>query len=338
MTGTPKDMTEAPNPQAVLSEVLRRVRLSSAVFLRGEFAAPWAFSSADAATIAAVLAPGAKRLVLLHIALEGAFRITLPSGETAVAQQGEAVVLPYCDVHTMGFPALDNAVPVVELLPMPPWSELPVVARIDGGGEPTRVMCGYLHCDDMLFDPLLQALPRLIHVPIANTPASQWREASIRYALEAASRPGASELCARIPELVLIDCLEQYASTLSVDRTGWLAALRDPVVGRALALMHAQPTEDWTVERLAQQLAVSRSVFADRFTQSVGQPPMKYLAQWRLQLAADLVRTTELGIAEIAGRVGYDSEAAFSRAFKRQFGASPASWRGAADTVEVDAP
>jgi AraC-like DNA-binding protein len=337
MTGTPKDMTEAPNPHAVLTEVLRRVRLSSAVFIRGEFQAPWAFESADAATLASVVAPGAKRLVLLHICLEGEFRITLPTGETAVARQGEAVVLPYCDVHTMGFPELGDPLLIAELLPMPPWDELPVVCRIENGGPRARVMCGYLHCDDMLFDPLLQALPRLIHVPIANTPAAQWREASVRYALEAASRPGASELCARIPELVLIDCLEQYASTLEVDRAGWLAALRDPVVGRALALMHAQPTEDWTVERLAQQLAVSRSVFADRFTQAVGQPPMKYLAQWRLQLAADLVRTTELGIAEIAGRVGYDSEAAFSRAFKRQFGASPATWRGGADTVELDA-
>jgi AraC family transcriptional regulator, alkane utilization regulator len=328
MTGTPEHMTETPNPHAVLSEVLRRVRLASAVFLRGEFAAPWAFVSATSQVLAQVVAPAARRLVLMHVAVEGAFRITLDTGETAEVRQGEAVVLPYCDVHTMGYPELAAPVPIVELLPMPPWTELPVTARIDGGGAPSRVMCGYLHCDDMLFDPLLRALPRLIHVPAAAGPAAQWREASVRYALEAAAKPGASELCARIPELVLIDCLEQYAASLTVDRAGWLGALRDPVVGRALALMHAQPTEDWTVEGLAQRLAVSRSVFADRFTQLIGLPPMKYLAQWRLQLAADLVRTTELGIAEIAGRVGYDSEAAFSRAFKRQFGASPASWRG----------
>jgi AraC-like DNA-binding protein len=315
----------------VLSEVLRRVRLASAVFLRGEFSAPWSFLSADMATLAQIVAPTAKRLVLMHLALEGRFQIKLETGETAHVEQGEAVVLPYCDTHTMGSPDISAPVHIGTLIPMPPWTELPVTARIDGGGNPTRVMCGYLHCDDMLFDPMLRALPRLIHVHAANTPAAQWREASLRYALEQTARPGASELCARIPELVLVDCLEQYAETLSVDRTGWLAALRDPVVGRALALMHAQPIEDWTVERLAQQIAVSRSVLADKFTHAIGLPPMKYLAQWRLQLAADLVRTTELGVAEIASRVGYDSEAAFSRAFKRQFGASPAAMRGAPD-------
>lgn len=332
MTGTPNDMTETPNPnaQAVLTEVLRRVRLSSAVFLRGEFGAPWSWVSADSAMLAAVVAPGAKRLVLLHVALEGSFHIALATGESAHIQQGEAVVLPYCDVHTMGFPSVDQPQEMVKLLPMPPWSELPVTVRIDGEGQVCRAMCGYLHCDDMLFDPLLQALPRLIHVRAANTPSAQWREASLRYALGQASKPGASELCARIPELVLIDCLEQFAASLTVDRAGWLGALRDPVIGRALALMHAQPIEEWTVERLAQQIGVSRSVLADRFTEAIGQPPMKYLAQWRLQLAADLVRTTELGVAEIASRVGYESEAAFSRAFKRQFGASPATLRGAA--------
>jgi AraC family transcriptional regulator, alkane utilization regulator len=326
-------MTETPNPQAVLSEVLRRVRLASAVFLRGEFAAPWAFLSADAATLAQVLAPGAKRLVLMHLAVEGSFRINLETGETAEVAQGEAVVLPYCDVHMMGSPRCEHPIPIVQLVPMPPWTTLPVTARIDGGGAPTRVMCGYLHCDDILFDPMLQALPRLIHVRAGNQGAAQWREASLRYALEQAAVPGASELCSRIPELVLVDCLQQFASTLSSERTGWLAALRDPTIGRALALMHAQPTEDWTVENLAQRIAVSRSVLADRFTQLVGQPPMKYLAQWRLQMAADLVRTSELSISEIAGRVGYDSEAAFSRAFKRQFGASPANLRGGVDVV-----
>ena len=333
MTGTPNDMTEAPNPLPVLAEVLRRVRLSSAVFLRGEFGAPWAFMSTDAATLAQIVAPGARRLILMHLALEGSFRIALPSGESVEAGPGDAVVLPYCDVHVMGYPESSVPVPIAELLPMPPWTELPVTARIDGGGQRTRVMCGYLHCDDMLFDPMLQALPRLIHVRASDGPAAQWREASLRYALEQAARPGASELCARIPELVLVDCLEQYAATLP-SATGWLAALRDPVVGRVLALMHAQPTEDWTVERLAQQIAVSRSVLADRFVQAIGLPPMKYLVQWRLRIAADLVRNSRLGIAEIAGRVGYESEAAFSRAFKRQFGASPASFRGAAHGEE----
>src|SRR5687768_7969200 len=241
MTRTPPDLTEAPKPNELLADVLRRVRLSSAVFLRGEFTSPWAFESCDAPTLASVVAPGAKRLVLMHVALEGDFTITLSSGESATVRQGEAVVLPYCDVHTMGHPDLVKPVPVVNILPMPPWQELPVVARIEGGGAPTRVMCGYLHCDDILFDPMLRALPRLIHVHKSTGPAAQWREASVRYALEAASRPGASELCARIPELVLVDCLQQYAASLPEERGGWLAALKDPVVAKALALMHMDP-------------------------------------------------------------------------------------------------
>ena len=327
MTRAPNDLTGTPNPTDILSDVLRRLRLASAVFLRGEFAAPWAFRSTDAATLAQIVAPGAQRLVLLHLALEGSFHITLPGGETALVQAGEAVVLPYCDEHVMGFPPAEPPVFIGELLPALPWAELPVVARIDGGGSPTRVMCGYLHCDDLLFDPLLRALPRLIHVHRSTGPAAEWRQASLRYALEAAARPGASPLSARIPELVLIDCLQQYAETRAPEHGGWLGALRDPVVGRTLGLMHGDPGHPWTVASLAQKTAVSRSILAERFTQAIGVPPMRYLALWRLRLAADLVRSTRLGMAEIALRVGYESEAAFSRAFKRTYGVAPAGWR-----------
>src|SRR5690606_34820116 len=123
----------------------------------------WAFLSTDAETIAQMVAPGAKQLVLLHLAVEGSFRITIASGESALVQPGEAVVLPYCDVHSMGFPDHASPVPIVELLPAPPW-ELPVVCRSEGGGTRTRVLCGYLHCDDLLFNPVLRALPRLVHV------------------------------------------------------------------------------------------------------------------------------------------------------------------------------
>ncbi len=312
-----------------LREVLSRVRVSSAVFLRGQFSAPWSFVSTDEALLASVVAPTAKRLVLLHLAVEGSFRITLdPDDEGVLVQPGEAAILPYCDVHWMGYPTIADAKVITELIPPPPWSEFPLVASLENGGQPARVLCGYLHCDDLLFDPILRALPRLIHVTGRSGAAAEWREASLRYVVaQLGAQTGMADLLARIPELVLVDCLQQYAETLAPDRTGWLASLEDPVVGRALRLMHATPTDDWTVERLAKECAVSRSVLADRFTLAIGLPPMRYLAQWRLQLAADLVRTTALGIAEIGTRVGYDSEAAFSRAFKRQFGVAPALWR-----------
>jgi AraC-like DNA-binding protein len=322
MTRNPNLLPEAPD---LLADVLGKVRLQSAIFLRGDFSAPWAFTSTDAATLAQVVAPRARRLILLHLAVEGGFRITLESGEEAVAAPGDAVVLPYCDTHTMGYPDHSTAVPIVGLLPMPPWNELPVVCRIVGGGAPTRVLCGYLHCEDLLFDPMLRALPRLIHLRPRTGPAAAWREASLRYIAEA----GSDDLLARLPELVLIDCLRQYAESLPEEQTGWLASLRDPIVGRALALLHAEPAEPWTVDELAKRVAASRSLLAERFTTAIGQSPMRYLARWRLQLASELMRGGDLGVAEVAARVGYESEAAFSRAFKREHGVSPAQWRDA---------
>jgi AraC-like DNA-binding protein len=328
MAEAPRDMTETLKlpVSPLIEDVLRRVRLASAVYLHGDFAAPWSLCSADQEALAQLVAPGAKRLVVLHLAVEGSFRIALPTSETALVESGEAVVLPYCDVHSMGSPEIANPVPAVTLLPKRPWTELPVEARIDGGGAKTRIMCGFLHCDDMLFDPILRALPRLIHLRSTGS-AAQWREASLRYTLERASLPGGAELLARIPEMVLVDCLRQYVEAIPPAQTGWLAALKDPLVGPAIARLHAAPAETWNVTRLAHELAVSRSLLAERFTEAIGQPPMRYLAHWRMQLAADFLRTTTLSLAEIATRVGYESEAAFSRAFKRRFASSPATWR-----------
>ena len=265
--------------------------------------------------------------MLLHLAVEGSFRITLHSGETALVAPGEAVVLPYCDVHTMGFPEDVEPVPVVQLLPHPPWTELPVVARINGGGVTTQMVCGYLDCDDVLFDRSCARCRGLIHLRATSGSAAQWREASLRYSVERAAFPGNGPLSVRILETVLVDCLFQYATDAAPTQTGWFAALADPLLGHALTRLHAAPGDRWTVGRLAGELAVSRSILADRFTEMVGQPPMRYLAQWRLQLASDLLRSTDDSLAEIADRIGYESEAAFSRAFKRRFAASPAIWR-----------
>jgi AraC family transcriptional regulator, alkane utilization regulator len=271
---------------------------------------------------------GARSLVLFHVAVEGVFTIKLDSGEQATAQPGNAVVLPYCDKHAMGFPDDAPPVPIASLLPMPPWAEMPVV-RHGGGGARTRILCGYLHCDDLLFNPVLQALPRLIHVRPSSPEAAHWRETSLRYVVERLGVAGAGQsLLARLPELVLVDCLRQYADSLPRERAGWLGALKDPVLGRALMLLHSRPDADWTVEKLARNAAVSRSILAARFVQALGVSPMRYLAQWRLQLAANLLRDEpQLGLLAIADRVGYESEAAFSRAFKRHLGVPPAAWR-----------
>ena len=331
-------MTKAPNstparPQVgglsdVLASVLRHVHLSGAVFLRGEFTAPWAFVSSNPAVLKAIFAPESARLVLMHLAVEGPFRITLADGETLVAQSGDAVVLPYSDPHSMGYPDCVQPAPIESLLPAPPWNQIPVV-RHGGGGPPTRILCGYLHGDDVLFHPLLAALPRLIHVRPTSAQAAHWREASVRYLLDEAvhQRSGATKVLGPLPELVFVDCLRQYIEGLAAPTTGLLAALHDCVVARTLELLHAQPAAPWTVSMLARHVAVSRSVLAERFTQAVGMSPMRYVGQWRLQMASELLRRTTLGLSEVATRVGYESEAALSRAFKRRFGVAPAIWR-----------
>lgn len=337
MTPAPNFMPETPQMGAafrstgseLLADVLGQVHLASAVFMCGEFSAPWALACSDGAFLCSMVQPAAKRLVLFHIAVEGTFTIKLDSGECATVQAGDAVLLPYCDNHSMGLPVEGSPVPLTSLLPLPPWRGIPVM-RHGGGGQKTRILCGYLHCNDLLFNPVLHALPRLIHSRPSSPAAAQWREASLRYCVDQASRAeGRRErFLEQLPELLLVDCLGQYADSLPDKQAGWLGALRDPVLGRALMLLHAQPAAPWTVDKLAHGAAVSRSVLATRFAQDLGVSPMRYLAQWRLQLAANLLRhPRQPGMGAIAERVGYDSEAAFSRAFKRHLGVSPAAWR-----------
>ncbi len=333
MTATPDLSARSPLPSgasSLLSDVLGLLHLSSAVFFRGDFTSPWAFTSPGPDECAAVLARGARSVILFHVVLEGRCRVSLEGGASALAAPGETLVLPYSDRHVMGGPADAEPVPMISLLPPPPWLDMPFV-RLGGGGERTRLLCGYLRCEDLLFHPLLEALPHLMHVRPPTAAAAEWLLASVRYAVDEAERgpPGATGLLSRLPELLFVDCLRQYAETLPPHQNGWLAALGDPVVGRALVLLHAEPRGQWTVERLAREAAASRSVLAERFTRMLGRSPMRYLAGWRVQLAAHLLRTTALGMGEIADRVGYASEAAFGRAFKRHLGAPPAAYREA---------
>jgi AraC-like DNA-binding protein len=336
-TGTPHFMPETPNPASaapshgedLLADVLGKLHLSSAVFLCGEFSAPWAFRSSDATRLCRMVQPDAARLILFHVALEGSFFVQLKSGECATVQAGDAVVFPYCDDHEMGDPAGASPVSLLSLLPSAPWTGIPSI-RHGGSGPVTRMLCGYLQCDELLFNPLLQALPRMIHSRPSSPAASQWREASLRYCVDETGRPDnrANRWLSRLPEMLLVDCLRQYADGLPRNQPGWLGAMKDPVVGRALMLLHAQPGAEWNVPKLARAVAVSRSVLGERFASVLQVSPMRYLAQWRMQLAANMLRDQpELTLAAVAGRVGYEGEAAFSRAFKRQLGVAPATWR-----------
>jgi AraC-like DNA-binding protein len=324
MTARPDGLTETPDRKSaqLLQDVLRMIHLSGSLILRAEFTTPWAYRSPASEQLKSILKPGSTRMILFHMIPEGHCVVDAGNGERVELQGGDLVILPYADQHVAGSPDGPPPVPVNEILPPQPWSGLPVV-RYGGGGPVTQMVCGYLECEDLLFNPFLRALPRLFKVRPPEGPTSEWVRATVRFALEGATADAAH----RLFELIFVEAMRLYAQSLPQEQTGWLAALADPVVGRALAQLHAAPAERWTVDELARRVATSRSVLDDRFRRQLGRAPMRYLSEWRLQLAADLLRTTTLGVAEVAGRVGYEAEAAFNRAFRRALGEPPARWR-----------
>lgn len=314
----------------LLSEVLRAVRLSGALLFRGEFTSPWSLAAPDSRLAAPFLVPGAKSLVFFHVVTEGRCFVEMEGRQPLGLEAGDVVAFPYGDAHCMGNPIGHERTFISSVLPPPPWAELPSVV-LGGGGEKTRVLCGFLHCDDALFSPVLTSLPRVLCVRARKEPSS-WLETNSRYMLEEASlnRPGGACLLGRLAELLFVEMLRRHMEELGADATGWLAALKDPHVGMVLQEIHADLARRWTVEGLARSVAVSRSALADRFRQLLGEPLMQYLTRWRLQTAAQLLRDTDQGLAAIAAQVGYESEAAFNRAFKRHAGEPPAAWRSAA--------
>jgi AraC-like DNA-binding protein len=337
MLAPPKVLAETPAmrghmPAAavdVLSDVLRVVRLSGAVLFRCEFSLPWAVVTPDPGELARLLLPGAKQLMLFHLVAKGRCWIRLQGGEPFRADTGDVVVFPYGDAHAMASDLSMKPAPIARLLGASTQKGAMRVCVAGGGGEETELVCGFLHCDELLFNPLCKALPSVIHVKSASEPGISFLAATVRHTISeaGAAQPGNTCLLSRLSELLFIEALRRHIAGLPPGTVGWLAALNDPVVGRALQLMHAQPAHPWTVDRLARECASSRSLLAAQFKALLGQPPMRYLASWRLQLAAEMLREGAQGIAAIAARTGYDSEPAFNRAFKRYAGQPPAAWR-----------
>ena len=333
MIEMPKQLTDRPAHGQhaaaldLMSDVLSRVHLAGAIFLRAEYTAPWACESPSASELMRLLRSHSKRLVLFHVIAEGSCWIRLRGGEYVEASQGDVVVLPYADQHAMGVAEHIPRVPIASLLPAPPWAEFPVI-RHGGGGGRTSVVCGYLHCDAPVFEPVVNALPPVFTVRPPSGPAADWVNASIQYAANVSGPPSANAgLALRLPELLLLEVLRLYVQSGPPQLGGWLAALHDPIAGRALMELHSEPARAWTLDELARRAACSRSTLNERFSRLVGRAPMQYLAEWRLQLAAELLRETTLGVSAVAYRVGYESEAAFNRAFKRAIGTPPARWR-----------
>lgn len=248
MTSTPNRLTDPPDssrrtaPAELLSEVLATIRLAGAIFLRAEYTAPWAYESPPPDVLTRILEPEANRLILFHIVAEGRCWIGLHGGEQLEAGEGEVIVIPYGEQHVMGSAARVPPVPIASLLPAPPWQRFPVI-RYGGGGGKTSVVCGYLRCDDPIFDPVVRALPPLFSVRPPAGPAATWVAASIQYALDASGghRPRSGDLAVRLPELLFREVLRLYAEGTPAHLVGWLAALHDPIVGRALVALHGDP-------------------------------------------------------------------------------------------------
>lgn len=315
-----------------LSETLRVVHLVGAVFINARFTAPWCYQSPRADAAAPLLEPGAERVVIFHMITEGECFVEMEGAEKGDSEPvrliaGDVVVFTQGDSHRMT---------------SQPGLKPPAGARLDavlarrprqlvfgGGGKTTRLICGYLACDARLARMLLKGLPALVKVNLRGSDAGTWLEASVRYALAEtrSPRPGGAGVLAKLSEVLFIEVLRMYMNEQSEGRTGWLAGVGDRIVGAALNALHKAPAQGWTLEDLARAAATSRSVLAERFQHLVGTSPIQYLTEWRMLLASNLLRRSNASLTQIAEEVGYQTDAAFSRAFRREFGAPPATWR-----------
>ena len=311
----------------VLSEVLRSVKLSGALFFNGEFSAPWCFSSSPSAAKEHFLS-GTGHLIIFHFLTEGHAYARLPGGRKEELTAGDIVIIPHGDTHLVGNGAPEKPVDSFRVFAKYVAKGLKVV-HFGGGGEITKFVCGYLSCERRLSEVFLAGLPRVFVVRVAKEAPGQWLENSIRFSVDAVngSDAGSGLMLAKLSELLFVETLRRYISTLPPGQTGWLAGARDPVIGRALALLHKEPSYPWTISNLAHRVGQSRTRLAERFRHFLGAPPMAYLTQWRLKLGAEILQSTEDSVAEVAAAVGYGSEAAFNRAFKRGFACPPAQFR-----------
>jgi len=316
-----------------LSDVLKSVRLEGAVFLNAEFTAPWCIRGRYGLASVRERLPGADHVVFFHFLVEGRCYVRLAEGGDMLdVKAGDVVLFPQDDQHLMGSDLQLAPVDTASLMKRDADSSGEFIhLRYGGGGAITRFVCGYLACSRSVCRPFLQSLPNLLRVAVGDRPSSvRLRELLRMGVLESQEgRRGANSMLAKLSELVFIEALRRYIEDLPASGKGWLAGLRDARIGRALALLHANPDRAWTVDDLAREVALSRSAFAERFAALVGESPMQYLLRWRLALAAHTLRAGRDPISRVAQRSGYESEAAFSRAFKREFGVAPSAWRNA---------
>jgi len=311
-----------------LSDVLRAVRLNGAIFFSIDASAPWVAETPPGVALAPHVLGGVEHVIEYHVVTSGSCWGGIVDEPAVPLETGDVIVFPQGDPHVLASAPGMRGHADLDLHRSTAAAGLPVAISHRGGGEPVSVICGFLGCDARPFNPLLATLPRVIHVRQRDATDGVLRSfVDLALAECTAKRSGGQSVLARLSELLFIEVVRRYVATLPSEHAGWLAGLRDELVGRALQRLHERPAHPWTLEALGKEVGMSRSMLAERFVHFVGIPPMQYLAQWRIQLAASLLRSTTATLAEIADRVGYGSEAALSHAFKRLVGVAPAPYR-----------
>lgn len=310
-----------------LSDVLRSFRLTGGVFLDSRFTAPWCVVSRLSAEDCGPMLTTPSLLIAYHFVIDGRLLLAV-EGEPAIeVRAGEVVLLPRNDVHMLASSAGLAPVNAHDLIQLSAGGGLAQIAH-GGGGETTHLVCGFLGGEDP-YNPLIAALPRMLKFDVSQGTSRDWVDASVRFAAGELiqGRLASSSVMSRLSELLFVEAVRQYAATPGDRDAGWLKGLEDPRVGRALALIHRSIRTPWSADALAREVSMSRSAFVHRFTTLMGMPPIRYLTLWRLQTAKLQLRESQKAIAQLAHSVGYESEEAFSRAFKREFGLPPARWR-----------
>jgi AraC-like DNA-binding protein len=333
MIAPPGDMTETPNSGGerhmdALSDVLRMAHLTGGVFLHAEFFEPWCMASQLKPEHCEPFLGPTSHLILYHYVVEGRLRIQMEGEEPFELASGEVVLFPRNDRHLLGS-QLDLPPVVGSDVIVPPTDGGLYAIRLGGDGARTRVICGFLACDSVEGNLVISTLPGALRLNVEEGSAAEWIRSTFQYAADevATGRPGSATVLAKLSELLFVEAVRRYAETLPEGQTGWLAGLRDHYVARALTLFHRDMARSWTVDELSREVGLSRSALAERFTRLIGVAPMHYLAKWRMQVAAQELRNSSVSLPKVANTVGYESEAAFSRAFKKAFGMAPATWR-----------
>lgn len=314
-----------------MSSVLRTVRLSGAIFFDVSASSPWVAEAPPSSALTTLVMPSAQHIIEYHVITSGSCWATLlDSDEDPVRlSPGSIIMFPQGDRHVLSSSPGMRAEPDLGVFDQPQELQPPFYLEQFGGGpEKTRLMCGFLGCDALPFNPIVQSLPRMVHVPDGYDP-NGWLSSLIQTTMTESRRQrvGAGSVLCRLSELIFIEVVRSYMESLPDNAEGWLAALADRHVGRAIQMLHDDPAHAWTLGTLAQAVGVSRTVLVSRFTSQIGVAPMTYLSNWRMQIAAGMLAGGSATIASVAADVGYESEAAFSRTFKRCTGMSPGAWR-----------